>query len=70
MKLFDPDHPFFAPAWRRLSIVGVCLGWALYELLTGAVFWAMLFGALGVWCLYEFFMSPTARTRERHDDDT
>ena len=69
MKLFDPEHPFFAPAWRRAVIVAVCLGWALIELLTGAVFWAILFGSLGIWCLYEFFLSPKARFRSRHDED-
>ena len=69
MKLFDPDHPFFAPAWRRAAIVAVCFGWALLELLTGAVFWAILFGSLGAWCLYEFFLSPKAGLRGRHDED-
>lgn len=70
MQLFDPDHPFFAPVWRRVLIVILCLGWALFELVTGAVFWAILFGALGLWCLYEFFWSPKARARGHdHEDD-
>ena len=50
-------------------MVAVCLGWALLELLTGAVFWAILFGALGLWCLHAFFLSPEARARGRHDHD-
>ena len=69
MKLFDAGHPFFAPAWRRAAVVVVCLGWALLELLTGSVFWAILFGSLGAWCLYEFFLSPKARAWGRHDGD-
>lgn len=69
MKLLDPAHPFFAPAWRRVAIVAVCLGWALVELVTGAVFWAILFGAAGAWCLYVFFLAPDATGRQDHDQN-
>ena len=48
------DHRRFDPLWRRLMIVGLALGWGIFELVTGAPFWAMVFlgiGALGAWGL-------------------
>ena len=48
--------PFFLPRWRRVAVVAVCLGWVLFELSGGSVFWAILFGALGLYAAYEFFV--------------
>ncbi|WP_370161751.1 hypothetical protein [Limimaricola soesokkakensis] len=55
-KLFDVQSPFFIPLWRRLLVVGLALGWALVELAHGAPGWALLFGAAGMWCAYQFFV--------------
>jgi hypothetical protein len=55
MKGFDLQIAFFQPLWRRVVIVSLCFGWALVELITGAPFWAILFGATGVWSTYQFF---------------
>jgi hypothetical protein len=60
MKFVDADHPFFRPLWRRVAVVAVCLVWALVEFLGGAPFWGILFGALGLWAGYEFFLAPRA----------
>ena len=49
--------PFFLPLWRRVLTVAVCLGWAAFEFAGGAVFWAILFGALGLYAAYEFFLA-------------
>jgi hypothetical protein len=57
MKLIDVQHPFFRPLWRRVAVVAVCLGWAAVELSGGAVFWAILFGAVGVYCAHQFFVA-------------
>ncbi|SHI78067.1 hypothetical protein [Wenxinia saemankumensis] len=65
MKILDPEHPFYAPVWRRVAVVALCLGWSLVEILAGSTGWAILTGALGLWCLYEFFLSPAARRRAR-----
>ena len=56
MRFFDLRTPFFRPFWSRALVTAVCLGWALFELSTGAVFWAILFGAMGAWCAWEFFV--------------
>ncbi len=51
----DVQHPFFKPLWRRVAVVALCLGWAVFEFSTGAVFWGVLFGGVGLFCAYEFF---------------
>ena len=56
MKFLDVQHPFFIPLWRRIAVVVVCLGWAVVELTSGAVIWAILFGGLGLYCAYQFFV--------------
>lgn len=55
--MFDLDHPFFVPLWRRIAVVVVCLGWAGFELATGSPGWAVLFGGLGVFAAYRFFVT-------------
>jgi len=54
--MFDLDHEFFKPLAVRLITSGVALGWSLFEFITGAPFWGVLFGALGVWCTWHFFL--------------
>ena len=43
--LVDPNAPFFRPLWVRVLCVILPLIWAVVELRSGAVFWAILFGA-------------------------
>ena len=57
MKFIDASHPFFRPLWRRVAVVAFCLGWALVEFTSGAPFWGIIFGALGLWAAYEFFVA-------------
>ncbi|WP_299651294.1 DUF3329 domain-containing protein [uncultured Jannaschia sp.] len=59
--MFDLDNPFFRPLWLRIAIVVVTLGWALFELASGAVFWAILFGAVGLYAGYKFFIDFNPR---------
>lgn len=56
MSLFDVQIPFFRPLWIRVGIVALCLGWGLFELVSGAPFWGLLFLALGLWCAWQFFV--------------
>ena len=57
MKFFDLNSPFFLPVWRRVAMTGVCLGWALVELASGAVFWGALFGVAGLYCAWALFVA-------------
>lgn len=59
--MFDLDHPYFRPLWIRLLIVAVALGWAVVEFATGSPFWGILFGALGVYAAYRFFVAFNPR---------
>lgn len=52
MQLIDPNHPVYRPLWVRLLVVGVCLGWAAIEAVTGAPFWAVIVGALGIYAAW------------------
>ncbi len=56
MKLLDAKHPFFRPLWRRVVITAICVAWAFVELTRGAHGWALIFGAMGALCIYEFFV--------------
>ena len=56
MNLFNLRSPFFLAPWRRVAVVVATLGWALVELVTGSLFWAMLFGGMGAYAGYEFFI--------------
>lgn len=57
MHLFDLQIPFFIPVWRRVALVIFCLGWAVIEFATGAPFWGIIFGGLGVFAAWQFFFS-------------
>lgn len=61
-KLLDLHHPFFAPLWRRVAIIVVCLGWGLFEFVMGAPFWGTLFAGLGVYCAWVFLFDYEPRT--------
>ena len=60
-RLFDFNHPFFIPLWRRVLVVAACLGWAVFELIGGNPFWAILFGAIGLAAAYGFFINFNPR---------
>lgn len=54
--LVDPNSPFFRALWVRILCVVLPLLWAGVELYNGAVFWAAIFGAAGVYLAYELFV--------------
>ncbi len=57
LNFLDPQNPFYRPLWRRVLVTGICLGWGLFELVTGSPFFAILFGAAGVYCAHQFFIA-------------
>ena len=63
--MFDFDHEFFRPRWRRVAIVVFTGGWALVEFANGAPFWGVLVGAISLWCAWSFF---TNEDRYKSDD--
>jgi hypothetical protein len=58
-RFLDLNHPFFIPLWRRVLVVAACLGWAAFEFLgaRGSPFWGILFGAIGLYAAYAFFLN-------------
>lgn len=57
MKLIDPTHPFYKPAWRRYVIVIVCFAWAGVEMSQGHTFWAYLFAGVGGYVAYHLIFA-------------
>ena len=57
MSFLDVRTPFFRPLWRRVIATTVCLAWAVVELLSGAVMWAIIFGAAGLYLAWQFFVA-------------
>ena len=47
MRLIDPHHPFYRPAWRRYLIVAAPFVLAGVEWNIGYTTWAYLFAAIG-----------------------
>lgn len=56
MTFFNLRHPFFRPLLPRIVTIGLAAGWALFEFMTGSPGWAVMFGAVAVWCGYQFFI--------------
>lgn len=57
MNVLGLRHPFFLPRGRRIATVAAVIGWAVFEAATGQPFWAVLFGALGAYAAWEFFVA-------------
>lgn len=58
MGFFELQTPFFRPLWRRCLVVALCLGWAVFEFVTGSPFWGIIFGAFGAIAVWQFFLAP------------
>ncbi|TXB63441.1 DUF3329 domain-containing protein [Paracoccus aurantiacus] len=55
--MFDLQQDVYRPLWLRVVIVAVCLGWAAVEFVSGAPFWGILFGAVGLYAAHQFFIA-------------
>ncbi len=56
MRLIDPSHPFFRPAWRRALIVAAPFAWAAVEWSQDNRIWAYLFAAIGGFLAWNLFV--------------
>ncbi len=63
-------QPFFIPVWRRVATVAGCLGWALFEFTMGSPGWGVLFGGIGLFSAYGFFVGFDAQAiRDKAEKD-
>ncbi|CAN7421352.1 DUF3329 domain-containing protein [Neorhizobium sp. LjRoot104] len=67
--MIDPNHPFYAPLWRRVLIPAVCAVWAIFELVAGEPFWAIIVGALGAYAAYKLFIEKRKPPVEKPADE-
>lgn len=68
-RFFEVRSPFFIPVWRRVLVVALIVGWALLELWRGEPLWALLFGAAGAWCAWQFFVTFDDRPGKDQERD-
>jgi hypothetical protein len=57
MRLLDPSHPFYRPAWRRYLIVGATFAWAFVEYSNDNAVWAYLFAAIGGYLAWHLILT-------------
>lgn len=62
--VFDLDHPWFRPLWRRVLVTAIALGWGLVELASGSPGFALLFLALGAYAGWRLFVTFNPRQGE------
>jgi hypothetical protein len=55
VKAFDLQVDFFLPVWRRIAVVAVCAVWSVFEFIALAPFWGVVFGAIGIYAVWQFF---------------
>lgn len=65
MRLIDPSHPFYRPAWRRYVLTLAPFAWAPVEWSGGNTFWAYLFAAIGGFLAWHLII-----TWQPPEDDT
>ena len=56
-KLINVQIPFFIPVWRRISVIALCLAWALLEVSADNIEWAVLATGIAVYCAHQFFLA-------------
>lgn len=69
MRMIDPSHPFFRPAWRRALLVGAPFGWAGVEWAHDNHVWAYLFAAIGGYLAWSLFVTWRPDPPDRNDSD-
>lgn len=57
MQRFELQIDFFLPVWRRVVLIGICLGAAVFEFILGTPVWGLVFGGMGAYALWQLFFS-------------
>jgi len=60
MKFLDPDHPFFAPTWRRWATGVLPLLWGGVEFYFNSPGWGIVFCASGAYALWVLIFNRRA----------
>jgi len=68
LKLFDFNNPFFKPLALRIAVVAICTLWSVFEFVSGAPFWGVLFGGIAAIAFHGLFI--TFEPREPKSDET
>ena len=63
MAFFDLQIPFFVPVWRRIALIGVCLGWGAFEFWTQTPLWGIIFVGLGALAAYQLFFAGWPKSK-------
>lgn len=69
MRYLEIRHPFFLPLWRRAAVTGVLFVWTGVEFFIGSPLFGVLTGALGLFCLYQFFLAFDPAAFQPRDKD-
>ncbi len=62
MTMHEP-HPWFAPLYRRVLTVAVCVVWLAFELWQQDTLWLLLAAAATAFGLWDLFLSGKYRRR-------
>lgn len=57
MQFLDPKHPMFKRAWVRWLTILFPAAWAVVEFATGSPGWAVVFGAMAAYAVYQFYFN-------------
>ncbi len=69
MKYFDFNNPFFKPLWLRIAVVAVSGLWGLFEFVSGAPVWGVLFCGVAVLAFHGLFVAFDPREPGEDDPD-
>ena len=72
-KIFDFEHPFFQPLWRRITLVVFLGGWSIFEYTRGYQIWAIVFGTICVACINGLLLrynKPPTKNNGGPNDET
>ncbi|MFV0359001.1 DUF3329 domain-containing protein [Tropicimonas sp.] len=67
--LLDLQQEFYRPLWIRVTIVVLCLGWGAVEFISGAPFWGVVFGGIGLFAAHQFFIAFDPEKPDEPEND-